>query len=164
MLYNNKQHISNLLEQILPCLAMVHEYIEDMGGCDHSVGICYCEDRRRLNVAVQAIEQAKLLVNSEEELRMCLTCGKYGPPGTKPGDSMPECQDPEEQMAACTFDATAEEARGHWMRKFYILRAAVQQEAKYCHDFADHYAQSDPERSERHRERGDRLLALLKDA
>jgi len=45
---NELQALKNSLK---PAVSLLREYIESCGGCDHSVGVCYCEDKRILEDA-----------------------------------------------------------------------------------------------------------------
>jgi len=52
-----------------------------------------------------------------------------------------------------------DKARDRYDRLF----AALASEVNYCFTYADKYAETDPERSARHRERGERLLKALEE-
>ena len=47
--------VFTLKESLKPALSLLREYIQSSGGCDHSVGICYCEDIRILEEAEKAV-------------------------------------------------------------------------------------------------------------
>jgi hypothetical protein len=69
--------------------------------------------------AMQACEQMAVRLG---ERRMCLNCGKTRP-ASEPKDDLPECTSPEfPGLAACTWDATPEEAWQVWRDRAYEAR------------------------------------------
>ena len=47
-------------------LELLREFIEDCGGCDHSVGVCICGERELLNEATAALQS---LVSCDRDKR-----------------------------------------------------------------------------------------------
>jgi broad specificity phosphatase PhoE len=70
--------------------------------------------------AMQSCEQIAVRLG---ERRMCLNCGKTRA-ASEPKDDLPECTSPEfPGLAACTWDATPDEAWQIWRDRAYQARA-----------------------------------------
>ncbi|KKL69485.1 hypothetical protein LCGC14_2114410, partial [marine sediment metagenome] len=50
---------------------LAQEYLKEMGGCDHSVGICSCVDQAKLRFALQV--RARI-----DKVPWCVNCGTEG--------------------------------------------------------------------------------------
>lgn len=48
---------SNIFLRLNAGAKLLEGYLEDAGGCDHSVGICMCADYRILDEMLRAIEE-----------------------------------------------------------------------------------------------------------
>lgn len=80
-------------------------------------------------LAKMCVEKAKLYAEREAlqvefgQRRICVNCGKTRPAG-EPKDALPECQHPDYPgLAACTWDATPQEAWEHWRKIAHDERA-----------------------------------------
>lgn len=71
----------------------------------------------------EAIARADLLTGA---LRMCVNCGKTRS-SSEPKDGLPACSHPDYPgMAACTWDATPQEAWEHWRKITYDERTRAE--------------------------------------
>lgn len=50
----------SLLDTLVKVEKWMKEMIEDAGGCDHSVGICWCGDYRLLEELTNTIKQLRM--------------------------------------------------------------------------------------------------------
>ena len=50
-----REEYDELRKAMQPAIALLREYVESVGGCDHDVGICICDDKRVLEDAERII-------------------------------------------------------------------------------------------------------------
>lgn len=50
-----REEYGELQGAMKPAIALLREYIESVGGCNHDVGICICDDKRILSDAERII-------------------------------------------------------------------------------------------------------------
>ena len=51
----------DLYEALMAIMPELQEYVKDLGGCDHSVGICMCGLNNKLDLIEQALAKAEKL-------------------------------------------------------------------------------------------------------
>ena len=50
-----REEYGELQDAMKPAIALLREYIESVGGCDHEAGICICGEKRVLEDAERTI-------------------------------------------------------------------------------------------------------------
>jgi len=48
-----------LYEALSDAVDLLNQHMKDIGGCDHSVGICCCDDERRIDAMRAALAKAR---------------------------------------------------------------------------------------------------------